>query len=290
MTLNRILVATDFSSHAERAGIVATGWAKRLDAELHWVHGVEHLPASTPPSAAPLIASYVEQARHRGKEQLATAVEAARAQGLRSEGHMVDAPAARGVVELARKLGADCVVVGSRGHGALQKLLLGSVASRIVHDAPCRVLAVRGEHSPVEPGTIVLGDDLSELSNRARADALELARRLGASLDVVHAPDLGIPYFTSLGTPLPPPVFEAVREEAAQKLDALIENAGDDLEITRSVVRDKPAHAICERAEHTGAGLVVVGTGSPSDIERLLLGSVADRVVQHAPCSVLVVR
>ena len=56
------------------------------------------------------------------------------------------------------------------------------------------------------------------------------------------------------------------------------------------IARDKPAHAICEHAAQVKAGLVVVGTRSPSDIERVLLGSVADRVVRHAPCSVLVVR
>jgi len=286
----KILVATDFSSRAERAGEVAMAWAERLGAEVHWAHGVEHLPASTPPSAAPLISSYVEKARQHGEEQLSAAIENARSRGLRAEGRVVDAPAARGVVELARKLDVDCVIVGSRGHNALQNLMLGSVAERIVRDAHCRVTVVRGEASPETPGTVVLGDDLSELSKDARADALALAHVLAARLDVVHAPALGIPYFTSLGFALPDRIFENLRAESSEQMDALMPEAPGGVEIAKVIARGKPAHAICEHAKQVDAGLVVVGTRSPSDVERMLLGSVADRVVRHAPCSVLVVR
>lgn len=291
MTLpKKILVATDFSSHAERAGEVAMAWAERLGAELHWAHGAEHLPASTPPSAAPLITSYVEQARQHGEEQLSTAIENARTRGLRGEGRVVDAPAARGVVKLAHKLDVDCIIVGSRGHGALQNLVLGSVAERIVRDAHCRVVVVRGETSPENPGTLVLGDDLSELSDDARADALALARALDARLDVVHAPDLGIPYLTSFGFALPDRLFEKLRAESSAQMDALMAEAAEGVETANVIARDKPAHAICEHAKQVDAGLVVVGTRSPSGIDRVLLGSVANRVVRHAPCSVLVVR
>ncbi len=291
MTLpQRILVATDFSSDAERAGLVAMAWAERLGAEVHWAHGVEHLPASTPPRAAPLIASYVEKARQRGEEHLAAAVENARTRGLRGEGRLVDAPAARGVTELARNLDVDCIVLGSRGHGALRNLLLGSVAERVVRTAHCRVAVVRGEGSPDDPGTLVLGDDLTELSDRARADALALARALDARLDVVHTPDVGIHYFAPFGFALPDRLLEELRAESSQKIDELMGEAAEGVETAKMVARDRPAHAICEHAKRVNAGLVVVGTRSLSDIERVVLGSVADRVVRHAPCSVLVVR
>ncbi|MDP6540793.1 MAG: universal stress protein [Planctomycetota bacterium] len=289
-SLKKILVATDFSSGAEQAAEVAIAWAERLGAELHWVHGVEHLPASTPPSAAPLIASYVERARQQGRDSLAAAVERARARGLSSEMHMVDAPAAGGVVGLAKELAADCVIVGSRGHSALQQLVLGSVAERIVRDAPCRVLVVRGKHHPAEPGTIVFGDDLSELSLAARGDAFDLAHVLGARLDVVHAPDLGIPYFSSMALALPSRLFDELRTESAEQIDAFAADAPGDVEISKVIAHDKPAHAICERVKQVDAGLAIVGTRSLTDLERVLLGSVADRVVRHATCSVLVVR
>ena len=248
------------------------------------------MPASTPPRAAPLITSYVEQARRQARASLDAELERCRAQGLSAESHLVEAPAAHGVVELAGKLGADCVIVGSRGHGLLRQLLLGSVAERIANDASCRVLVVRGHGSAAAPETIVLGDDLQERSRAARADAFDLAALLSARLDVVHAPDLGVPYFASAHLALPDRVFDELRIEASKQLDAFRAEAPPGLEITKVVAQDDAAHAICARAEQVGAGLVVVGTRSPSDIERVLLGSVANKVVRHAPCSVLVVR
>jgi nucleotide-binding universal stress UspA family protein len=291
MTLPKnILVATDFSSSARRAGEAAVAWAERLGATVSWAHGVEHLSASTPPSASPLISSYVEKARQHGEEQLSAALEMARGRGLKGEGRVVDAPAARGVVELARQLDADCIFVGSRGHNVLRSLVLGSVAERIVRDAHCSVMVVRGETSPEAPGTVVLGDDLSETSEAARVEAIALARALQARLDVVHAPDLGIPYFTSLGLTPPDRIFEDLRSEASERMAELMSEAPAGVEVGQVIARDTAAHAICERAKQVAAGLVVVGSRSPSDIERVLLGSVADRVVRHAPCSVLVVR
>lgn len=286
----RIVIATDFSPGAAEAERVALAWAERLGAELHWAHGVEHLPAATPPRAAPLVTSYVERAERQCREGLEGALERSRARGVTAEQHRVDAPAARGVVELAGKLSADCVIVGSRGHGRLQSLLLGSVAERIARNAPCRVLVVRGEGSAAAPGTIVLGDDLGGGSAAARRDAFELAALLSARIDMVHVPDLGIPYLSSVTLSMPDQVFDDLRIEASKQMDVLRAQAPPGVEVTKVVAQDDAAHAICARAKQVSAGLVVVGTRSPSDIERVLLGSVANKVVRHAPCSVLVVR
>jgi nucleotide-binding universal stress UspA family protein len=286
----RIVIATDFSPGAEEAGHVALAWAELLGAELHWAHGLEHLPAATPPHAAPLVTSYVEQAERKAREGLTAALESSRARGVKAQQHRVDAPAARGVVELARKLDADCVIVGSRGHGRLQSLLLGSVAERIARDAPCQVLVVRGRGSAAAPGTIVLGDDLGEGSRAARREAFELAARLSARVDMVHTPDLGIPYLSSVTLSMPDRVFDDLRIEASQQMDILRAQAPSGVEVTKVVAQDDAAHAICARAKEVDAGLVVVGTRSPGDVERVLLGSVANKVVRHAPCSVLVVR
>lgn len=287
---SRIVIATDFSEGADQAAEVAMAWAQRLGAELHWCHALERRSEVTSPRAAPFVTAYVEKARQEGSENLAASVEAARRQGVDSEAHLVEAPAGRGVIELVEKLGADCVIVGSRGNGLLANLLLGSVAERIARHAPCRVLVARGEHTPDAPGTIVLGDDLSELSAAARSDAFALARALGARVDMVHAPDLGIPYLSSVISAMPEQVFDDIREEASRQMDEILADAAPAVEIRKVIARDAPAHAISDHAKETHAGLVVVGTRARTDIERTLLGSVADRVMRHAPCSVLVAR
>jgi nucleotide-binding universal stress UspA family protein len=285
----RLLVATDFSEQGDRASEVGLEWAERFGGEVHWVHGTECLASVTPPAAEPLIASYIEQSRHVGQERLAAAVARARERGLVSDAHLVDAPVAAGVAELAAELAADCVVVGTHGHTGLSHVLIGSVAERIVRDAPCRVLVVRGNRSPLSERTIVLGDDLTTVSTPARADAEALARELGASLEVVHAVEAGIPYLATLELVLPKEMFGRLHEDAAQRLEQAASES-PEIQVSNTVTSERPAGAICDLAEKAGSSLAVVGSSSRHGVDRVLLGSVAERVVRRAPCSVLVVR
>ncbi len=168
-------------------------------------------------------------------------------------------------------------------------MLLGSVAERVVRDARSRVLVVRGGGDPTDPRCVVLGDDLTDDSMRAREDAVDLARSFSATLDVLHSPELGIPGFRLSRMEIPPFAFDKIRAEACQEIESLMA-AVTGPDVTKCVRQDEPAHALCDRAAEVRADLVVVGTRSPSDIERVIFGSVAGRVVRHAPCSVLVSR
>ena len=192
----KILVATDFSSCGEQASAVALEWAARRGAELHWAHGVEHLPDATPPSSEPLLASYVEQARQLGTQKLNQWAERARARGLDTETHVVNAPVAHGVVDLAARIGSDWIVLGTHGYTGLRHVLLGSVAEQIAREAPCSVLVVRGERSPLQPDVIVLGDDLTIEAQPVRDVAGALSRELGVSVAVAPRTKYGV------GTPL----------------------------------------------------------------------------------------
>ncbi len=98
-------------------------------------------------------------------------------------------PAAALLAVEAARLGADVIVVGSHGQGRLAGRLLGSVATRVVHDAACSILIARPAPNAEFPLSIVVGVDESEPSMRALAVAGELSRRTGAPLDPVHALD-----------------------------------------------------------------------------------------------------
>ncbi len=285
----RWIAATDFSESGDRAAELAVVWAGRLGAELVGAHAAPELGDATPPSAQPLIAQNVEADRREAGERLDPWAEAARAAGISVEVRLVPTPAWKGIVELARSTRADCIVVGTHGASGVHRSLLGSTAERIVRHAPCSVLAVRGETSAAIPERIILGEDLLSVSESARARAIELAREFEARIDVVHAVDLGTPYLSALELTLPRQVLESVTDEARQRLDQLAaENR--DVAIENVVVDDKPAQALCDRAERTRAGLVVLGSHGLGGVARLVLGSVAEQVVRHAPCSVLVVR
>ena len=80
----------------------------------------------------------------------------------------------------------------------------------------------------------------------------------------------------------------AFLQEAAKKAGAFF--SGDDIAISTEVLAGSPESAIVERAEETGTDLIVVGSHGYRSWERLLIGSVSDSVVHHAPCTVMVVR
>ena len=98
-------------------------------------------------------------------------------------------PAAALLAVEAARLGAGVIVVGSHGQGRLAGRLLGSVATRVVHDAACSILIARPAPNAEFPLSIVVGVDESEPSMRALAVAGELSRRTGAPLDPVYALD-----------------------------------------------------------------------------------------------------
>lgn len=97
-------------------------------------------------------------------------------------------PAAALLEVEARRLGADTIAVGSHGQGRLAGKLLGSVATRVVHDARRSVLVARSAPATF-PCRIIVGVDESEPSARALAIGRELSRRTGADLDPVHVLD-----------------------------------------------------------------------------------------------------
>lgn len=133
---------------------------------------------------------------------------------------------------------------------------------------------------------ILLATDLSSASEKAADEALQLARALRAELLVVSVID---PTTRAPG----PHVARmdqrrAAREVAAQALVVRGRRAGVAVEFL--VWEGEPGPAIIEAAEAERADLLVVGTRGRSRVERMVLGSVSDHVVRHAPCPVLIVR
>jgi len=143
--------------------------------------------------------------------------------------------------------------------------------------------------------SIVVGTDGSETAGKAVEATAELARRLGASVDVVSA-------FEPVST-------QRLREEARQApedlqwmvnpredVDAKLREAaevvkGAGVEDVRTFAREgDPADAILDVAEERGSDLIVVGNRGMTGAKRFLLGSVPNKVSHHAPCSVLIIR
>ena len=132
-----IVWATDGSENADRALSIAKTLARENGASLVVVHIVQRYATKTG------LAKYGDEDQVEAK--LKQIVEELSGEGLDASlkivNHVGPQPAHE-IADLAREVGADLIAVGTRGHSALLELLLGSVTQRLLHVAPCPVLAV----------------------------------------------------------------------------------------------------------------------------------------------------
>jgi nucleotide-binding universal stress UspA family protein len=202
------------------------------------------------------------------------------------------------IIRRAEAWSADLLVVGSQGHTGLPRLLLGSVAERVVRYASCPVLVVRpGPERAIDGQHCVLvATDLSDPSLPAVAAGVEEARRLGARLVVAHSLDLSESVWGAAvgnlfgSTPVVPSeeVQRSVRDAMRTTLRQALDQLGATGEV--AVLDGSPASAVVRYATELNAGLLVIGTHGRTGLARVALGSVADRIVRTADCSVLTVR
>ena len=142
-TIEKILVAVDFSEYADSVLDVAVEFAGQLNAELHLIHAFDvRIPLVTPYEVA-IPTAFIEEAREAAASKLAALIQKVADDGVTATSHLSEVPAASAIVDLAEELGADLIIMGTRGHTGLKHALLGSVAERTVRLAPCSVLTVK---------------------------------------------------------------------------------------------------------------------------------------------------
>lgn len=285
----KILVATDFSAGAERALDVALALAAPAKGEVHIVHALEiPLPMFTP-YAVSLPTEFIGEARKTAQDKLAAAQAKVRAAGCSGTSYLGEVPASLCIAERAKELGADLVVAGTHGHTGLKRALLGSVAEHTVKESPVSVLTVKGEGHAEAPKTIVVGVDFSEHATGAVDIAADWARAFGAELHLVHALELRTPFVTPYEISVPDALIDAAYSEGRKRLDALAGGLAGI--VVRSELISAPAHAALDTvAERVHADLIVTGSRGLGGIKHAVLGSVAERTLRHAPCSVLTVK
>lgn len=138
-----ILVPIDFSANAQAVLEWAAHLAEEHGSKLVLLH-VYHLPVDFQQlEGAYLPPDFWTQVKADAQENLERAAAPLRARGLEVEAVVREGYPATAIEEEARTLGADLVVIGTRGHTGVKHLLLGSVAERVVQKAPCPVLAVK---------------------------------------------------------------------------------------------------------------------------------------------------
>jgi len=282
-----LLVGTDFSDQADRAFRLAMDLAAEFEARIELVHAFDTPIPFFEPYAVSLPADWLDEAKRSSENQLQESVKLAEGREISVTARFIEGNPAHVLAREAEEIGADWIVVGTHGHGGIKQALLGSVAERVVREAHCAVLTVQSDRRPEH---LLVGTDLTHHSDRALAVAAELAHEFDASLELVHALHAPVPFVTPYETVVPESVVKSAFDTAEQELERMARELARDLEMRTAVLAEPPHAALCDAAERDGADLIVVGSHGHSGLRHLMLGSVAERVLRHAPCSVMVVR
>jgi nucleotide-binding universal stress UspA family protein len=233
-----------------------------------------------------------EAVRTETTKQLAARLDRVRDRGVDAElvGRVGPPGEVLGHVALERK--ADLIVVGTQGATGISRFLLGSVASAVLRHAPCDVLVCRGTSGPSPFLRPLVATDFSATATRALRAAVELSAA-AAAIELVHAWQLPVGSWgaTLLGQARFPwsTVRDAVLVGAQSQADQLVAaNGALGRPLHIDLVQGPPASVITHTAERGAHDLIAIGTHGHRGFRRLLLGSVAESTIRHAPCSVLV--
>jgi nucleotide-binding universal stress UspA family protein len=224
--------------------------------------------------------------------RLGTAIEALQARGIEVELVNPTGPPGEVVAHVATERKAELIVVGTHGNTGISRFLLGSVAASVLRHAPCDVLVCRGTSGPSPFLRPLVATDFSPSSYRALRNTAELTPP-GTPIEIVHAWQLpvgsvGATLFGQARFPWST-IRDAVLAGAKTQADKLLTahaELGHPLHV--DLVQGPPASVITHAAERGAHDLIAIGTHGHRGFRRLLLGSVAESVIRHAPCSVLV--
>jgi nucleotide-binding universal stress UspA family protein len=298
MRIQKVLFATDFSEHAEKALAHALWYAREFGAELHMLHALVLHDAD--PANPDLDFPDLEEAGGQIREWARSRMREVSDRIGEPEVPVVRATrrgiaAAPAILEYGREEDVDLVVMATHGRRGIRRLLMGSVAEEVVRTAARPVLTVRpdsaAEHGD-PPRRILVPVDFSTHSDRALRYGAALCERTGAELHAVHAvseryfPDA---YFAEAAE------IQAMAAAAEERVpEALHRNVhevlGEEADVRTRIEAGSPAQAVAEYAEEEDVDLVVVSSHGRTGLERVLLGSVAEGVIRRAPCPVLTVK
>lgn len=290
----RIVVPTDFSDTAQTAVNLGAELAGYYKASLDLVNAVDatvYAYAGYPfASLSKELVASAEEALNRVKLPKA-------ADALRVSRYILSGNPAAEIVQHAKRHEADLIVVGTHGHGAVARFILGSVADRVLHEAPCPVIVTKlpkgqVKHNRKKPkpfSRILFPTDFSETSNKALQRAIALTKDFDAELFLLHVVD-----DTLISTHVDEERQIVLKELRRHALDEMQKQLPAELvqhfETVAAVKRGEPGKQICAFAETHGCDLIVMGSHGRTGVGRLLLGSVADKVVRRANCAVFIER
>ena len=282
--LGTILFATDFSASAEAAGLYVKALAERYRSVVRLIHVVDLGAAFKAPDAGISIEIFRRSAKeslNRLRNKLAS--DKISVETILSEG----ADPAQEILQAAEDQSVDLLVMGTRAHKGLARLVLGSTAELLIHQAKCPVLTIGPEARPPERplsfSRIVYATDFSAEAARAGVFALSFAQDSGAHIYLCHV--LPAPHGN------PQMDGQELNEQFTSALQRLIPDVAREwCEPECILEHGYAADGILLLAQRVKADLIVLGTRRMSHWFDNFKTGVAFQVISAAHCPVLTIR
>jgi nucleotide-binding universal stress UspA family protein len=264
-----LLLATDGSKFSEGAIREVINLAKICSSKIYAVSVVEINPEFMA-QAPQLVEKYEKETR----QHLESVKSRASKEGLDCEVivHEGEEPY-QYIIDEAAKKQAEMIIMGRYGRTGLKRLLMGSVTARVIGHSPCKVMVIP-ETAKVSYKNILIATDGSKYSDAAALEAISIAKRCGSDLIAISVAtkDKNLPS----------------AKKSVEKISRIAEKEG--LKAKTLTLRGIPYNVIVETAGKKNADIIVVGSHGRTGLDRLLMGSVTERVIGHANCEVLVVK
>ena len=303
IAIGRILCPVDLSDCSRHGFDHAAAIARWYGASITVLHVFEMLPVAAyatrtgSPGAGPT-APECPEALVELERMAATEIHDGLSVAIRTaEGHVHTE-----VLRAAMEMKADLLVIGTHGRSGFQRLILGSVAEKVLRQAPCPVLSVppraAGAPSGVAYKRILCPIDFSDSSLAALTYATSLAEEANARLTVLHVVEYGMHEW--------PDIYEAFmsnqqlsildfrtrcRESSRERLELAVPAEARTWCTVESVLSEgKPYREIIRAAAEHECDLIVMGVRGRNALDRALLGSTTQQVVRLATAPVLAIR
>ena len=284
----KLLLATDGSQFGEGAIREAIQLAKKCSSKLSAISVIE-----TNPEYATIAPQLLEKAEKAAREHLESVKAQAKKEGVDITTSILEGEDSYNYIsEEAAKNKISMIIMGRRGKTGLKRLVMGSTTARVIGHAPCNVLVVP-RAAQVEFKNILVATDGSRHAAAAASEAVGIAKKNNGKLIVLAVvPSESMQPMDIVHSEMSRDVIAAkelsLAENSAKAVKAAAQKEG--VAVEAFIMGGRPADAIVQTAKEKNVDVIMLGSHGKTGVDKLLMGSVAERVIVLASCAVLVVK
>lgn len=301
IAIRRILCPVDFSDHSRRALDHAIAIARWYESAVTVLHVFSSVPVAAfgpgPAVFEPIVLTPVDRDQLLADVKAFAATESA--PGVRIDAIVRQGNTAGEILEQATSMKADLLVIGTHGRTGFERLVLGSVAERVLRKATCPVMTIpkglpdAAPAGPVLYKRILCPVDFSDASLRALKYATSMAQEADGQLTVLHVVAHEFEYTSGLEHDSGMTIGDFLKEREAalqRRLQEIVAGAPEFCRVDSLMTHGKPWREVLRVAAEAQSDLIVMGVQGRGTTDIMFFGSTTQHVVREASCPVLTLR